>query len=652
MSEAEMARLFVPFGQGSEEVYKKWGGTGLGLSISRELAGCMGGGTILVESAPGAGSTFTAVLLLPPAPEEEAGAGTGAGAGAGGEEAPLAGLTALVLVEHPAARDFAERACAAWGAALVTAATRAEAEARLRAGEAQILLAETAAWLAPRRPARARGRAPRCPAPPTSPPPSPPSPRPSSSRAAPRAAVRPGHSAPRPSASSSDGAGAAGVRVAELFLPVKRRQLLAALAPASPAGRRRSSGAGGAAWSLPARHRFDEGLGARKPFSILDNAASAAVSGHFLARLGFRDVAYAGEGGEALAALRARPRDVVLMDIHMAPLGGLPATDAILREFAGAPRGPPAVLACTANVSPEDLEEYFAHGFKGAVGKPLVPGELAAALDALPWPGASGEPAPASTPASAAELASIASPAASWASSSGPAPSPLACPQAASPPESAASLGPPSPTPAPPPPAPRRRPSPRARPRARGRGRGRGGQAPLVKPRAGGGGAEPARGAARARHPLRVLVADDGAVNRRVACRFLEKLGYAPPAVAAAASGAEAQALARAAAAAGAPFDLALFDVQMEDADAGPRAAGALRAELGAGAPRVVALTGHSEPDALAALRRRPGIAEVLTKPLVLEELSAVLLATPPPACPGPRQPQPRGPGPEPPPAA
>jgi signal transduction histidine kinase/CheY-like chemotaxis protein len=66
------AHVFEPFEQGSDAIARVYGGTGLGLALSRKLAERLGGGLVLLHSAPGKGTALRLTLrALEPVAETE-----------------------------------------------------------------------------------------------------------------------------------------------------------------------------------------------------------------------------------------------------------------------------------------------------------------------------------------------------------------------------------------------------------------------------------------------------------------------------------------------------------------------------------------------------------------------------------------------------
>ena len=110
MTPEQLGKLFGEFVQADASTTRKYGGTGLGLAISRKFCRLLGG-DITVESTPGKGSTFTAILPVEakePAPEAD----TPEKIEPVAESAPAKQGTRgslLVIDDDPASRELLER---------------------------------------------------------------------------------------------------------------------------------------------------------------------------------------------------------------------------------------------------------------------------------------------------------------------------------------------------------------------------------------------------------------------------------------------------------------------------------------------------------------------------------------------------------------
>ncbi len=150
--------LFQDFQQADSSTTRRYGGTGLGLAIARRLAEMMGG-SLGVDSRPGAGSTFWCVVRLGVASRVQAGDATAppradeavsayeaavanealASAGAGGVS-DIAGRRVLVVDDNEINLLVAEETLVSAGAAVETAGNGAQALEKLAKGAFDVVL--------------------------------------------------------------------------------------------------------------------------------------------------------------------------------------------------------------------------------------------------------------------------------------------------------------------------------------------------------------------------------------------------------------------------------------------------------------------------------------------------------------------------------
>ncbi len=334
--------IFEAFTQAERYMTRQHGGAGLGLAISAQLVR-LWGGSIWVESLPGNGSTFHVTLPCrtcepggPPAPRPDG-----------------AGRRVLVLDAHAASRAANAEALAAAGFAAVTAA---------EATEALGLLSDAAATGRPFDALVVDGGLPD------------PGPAAFLDRVRAQSANVP---APAVLTMTADIRPTGSGDAVEAFARVMKPALWYQLATAVAAALDDTDAAQGAAADAGRERATAPSAVAGLPLDILlaeDNPVNRTLAVRLLERRGHR-VACAANGVEAVALWKARPVDLVLMDVQMPEMDGLAATRAIRElEVASGRRTP--IVAVTAHASAEDRVRCLEAGMDGFLAKPIQPAEL------------------------------------------------------------------------------------------------------------------------------------------------------------------------------------------------------------------------------------------------------------------------------------
>ena len=336
-----MPRLFQSFSQLEASTARRFGGTGLGLAISKRLAELLGG-AMWVESVLGQGSTFHFTIATDAVTERPR------PAPADGARGVLAGLRVLIVDDNATSRRILGGLVTRWGMAPQGAESGAEAQALLEGGkqfdvaivDMQMPVMDGAALA--------------------------------------RAIVRLKLPAPLPvillcHAGQRDQLADPSMFAECLAKPAKPSQVLDALARLFQA---RSVAAAQSA--TPFVPRVAAARHSERVLVAEDNKVNLKVLLLMLKKLGYHpDVA--GDGIEAIEAVRRQHYDIILMDVQMPGLDGIETTRRIRAGAAGRPDRV-WIIAVTANAMEGDRDTCLAAGMDDYVTKPIDIRELEWAL--------------------------------------------------------------------------------------------------------------------------------------------------------------------------------------------------------------------------------------------------------------------------------
>ena len=336
----QLPRLFQSFTQVDASTTRKYGGTGLGLAISRRLAELMGG-EVSAESEPGHGSVFHATVVVVRAAAVEP-------AEFLQHDAPaLVGKRILIVDDNLSNRRVLTQLALRWGMKPSTLPSALEALDRVRHGEAfdvavlDMSMPEVDGLELASEIRRRRG--------------------PDELPIVLLTSLGQRHAYPRSGLSAC------------LSKPIKASLLFATLVAVTGG----VTQADAASPALPATTLTPGRTAGLRVLVAEDHSTNQRVILRLLRHLGC-EADLVADGHQAVAAVRERPYDVVLMDIQMPELDGVQATREIVRRRGADTR--PRIIAMTANAMPGDREAYLEAGMDGYLAKPVELADLAAVL--------------------------------------------------------------------------------------------------------------------------------------------------------------------------------------------------------------------------------------------------------------------------------
>lgn len=339
MTEEQQARLFKSFSQADSSVTRKYGGTGLGLAISKELVELMGG-AIRVESRLGFGSRFSFTARF--------GVADDAAVIHGADQVSLNDRRVLVVDDNDVAVEVLAETLRGFGLEVATATSGLKAlECLVEASEAgrpiELVLMDwrMPGWDGIETTRHIRGDA-----------------RISATPAILMVSAYGREDMTRQASGVAiDGFLSKPVNPALLF-----NGLLKILRP-------ERDGGDGERLAVGFKDDFPDlsVLTGARVLLVEDNALNREVAIEFLAEAPVT-VDLAGDGQEAIDAVRAQHYDLVLMDVQMPLMDGLTATRRI-RELPGFEKLP--IIAMTAHAMAGDREASLAAGMNDHLTKPI-----------------------------------------------------------------------------------------------------------------------------------------------------------------------------------------------------------------------------------------------------------------------------------------
>ena len=348
LTQEQQGRLFQSFQQGDASTTRKYGGTGLGLAISKSIAGLMGG-EVGVDSVSGQGATFWFTAnFRRAAPEPESNL----------LAADLHGRSVLVVDDNENARIVLRGLLEDIGLAVDDVSSGFDALARIHAKdqEGQGYAIVFLDWQMPDMDGIQTGR-----------------------RIVAMALAATPHLVMVTGFGRDDifkeafSAGMSGV----LTKPLNAAMVFDVVAQQLSAARGMAYGQAVVAAADPMT-RLTE-IGGARVLLVEDNELNQEVATALLTEAGLV-VELAENGQIAVDMVRAKPYDIVLMDMQMPVMDGVTATREIrqLPEFVALP-----IVAMTANVMAGDRARCLAAGMNDHMAKPIEPQELCDVL--LKW---------------------------------------------------------------------------------------------------------------------------------------------------------------------------------------------------------------------------------------------------------------------------